>query len=1214
MTKVGTMAIEDGRGRIAAIALACLVVLSGAMAFMALAPDAAQAKNETNKSGTMILDFGDIGRTTITARWSATEKADARKAQTVRLASSNSSFQLANTSVSTSNKRDGGDGNKSSDGVAGNTTTYYRYMTFQVRVTVPAHRYIDMNGLRGDHSTFNPEMAASHTHAIVPSSAQTPSSSSHAETITMCMNISSVNLLENNGAGVFNGKTFHLYTGYQHFVKFDGNGAKGGSMPNQAFRTRPGRFATGTQALSANSYSRYGYIFAGWNANADGTGTSYSDGQSVKGLATTPGGVATLYAQWTPRVTADGSASFENSGHPLGGLSVKKTDTSGNALAGAVFRVTPADAAGAIYDGSGAQVDHLDITTESGGSAKTRPDALAIGASYQVVEIEAPEGYEVDGSVRTVELDASEPDGAVVEAGTWMDEPKSVAVTLSAGKSFSMPTGSASTAALEIGEGQFSFELLEGAELDSARVIETAAAPASSGGAATASFDPISYTYPDCEAGTEHVYWIREKAGTDAAVSYDSAVIKAVVVADLDASGDLAATVRYYADDGSGAFAEEVEAPVFANVRKAAFGLAVSKEDDAGAPLAGATFTAFEISGMGDALPAALGTRTGFESLFPISADKHSQVLSWDAAALEAAGLAEGPSQVTGADGRAAFEGLEAGRGYLVVETASPPGYTLADRRNGADGAHAVVYFVKGTEDGSTFAHVCYPDAAADKALAGRLVNLSPGDETRDGRLATGYRVDYVGEDAAATTVTEPMVLANEPNVEKLGGLSVRKLSTSGEPLEGAVFEVYKESDYQAALAAYRAWAGDGADDARFVGGLFDEDPPFELEPAATVESGGDGVAATGARELEPGSYRVVEVTPPVGYAAPDYGLDDPSGGRTGSVVATVVEDAVTAAGCAFVDPELPPDEEPLTARKQLSGGYAPLEGEFTFGVYAADDADLDAPLLLATNAADGAVDFGSVRWQASRNELGLYSAEGALVHAFGGYDGSEVELVMRELVPGGATCGALPGETYAQHAAENGYEEAAGYEWALGGIVYDAQPVRLVISTEDAEVSVAADAGAGPVFTNVADDDGTGEVRVMKVSAETGEPLAGATFTAEATIGTRLYRASATTDGSGEAVIAGLPIGAYTVTETGAPEGYAINGDWSRTAEVASAGDVVDLTLEQGDWCVDGPAPVPLPITGGPGNAAIYLAAALAGLTALASAWHAARKEEAAA
>ena len=75
-------------------------------------------------------------------------------------------------------------------------------------------------------------------------------------------------------------------------VKFYANGGSG-SMSNQVFT-----YGT-AQNLTANAFTRTGYTFAGWNTQADGNGTSYSDKESVKNLTTTNGGTVNLYAKWT---------------------------------------------------------------------------------------------------------------------------------------------------------------------------------------------------------------------------------------------------------------------------------------------------------------------------------------------------------------------------------------------------------------------------------------------------------------------------------------------------------------------------------------------------------------------------------------------------------------------------------------------------------------------------------------------------------------------------------------------------------------------------------------------------------------------------------------------------------------------------------------------------------------------------------------------------
>ena len=80
----------------------------------------------------------------------------------------------------------------------------------------------------------------------------------------------------------------------KYSVKFDANDGEG-EMANQDFT-----YDAAAQALTANTFTRTGYTFAGWNTQADGKGTSYTDKQSVLNLTTENNGVVTLYAQWTP--------------------------------------------------------------------------------------------------------------------------------------------------------------------------------------------------------------------------------------------------------------------------------------------------------------------------------------------------------------------------------------------------------------------------------------------------------------------------------------------------------------------------------------------------------------------------------------------------------------------------------------------------------------------------------------------------------------------------------------------------------------------------------------------------------------------------------------------------------------------------------------------------------------------------------------------------
>ena len=75
-------------------------------------------------------------------------------------------------------------------------------------------------------------------------------------------------------------------------VIFNANGGTG-TMEKQPFTYDV------EQALSANQFTRVGYTFAGWNDNASGNSTSYTDQQVVKNLSSAKNGQRTLYAQWT---------------------------------------------------------------------------------------------------------------------------------------------------------------------------------------------------------------------------------------------------------------------------------------------------------------------------------------------------------------------------------------------------------------------------------------------------------------------------------------------------------------------------------------------------------------------------------------------------------------------------------------------------------------------------------------------------------------------------------------------------------------------------------------------------------------------------------------------------------------------------------------------------------------------------------------------------
>lgn len=83
--------------------------------------------------------------------------------------------------------------------------------------------------------------------------------------------------------------------------------ANGGTGEMAALMANPGY----DKQLSSNTFTREGYTFTGWNTKADGKGTGYADGETVKFDVDT-----TLYAQWTqkPVITFDANGGEGNMG------------------------------------------------------------------------------------------------------------------------------------------------------------------------------------------------------------------------------------------------------------------------------------------------------------------------------------------------------------------------------------------------------------------------------------------------------------------------------------------------------------------------------------------------------------------------------------------------------------------------------------------------------------------------------------------------------------------------------------------------------------------------------------------------------------------------------------------------------------------------------------------------------------------------------------
>ena len=83
---------------------------------------------------------------------------------------------------------------------------------------------------------------------------------------------------------------FAKWEANKYFVRFNANGGYGDEMSLQTFTYDV------QQALTANSYTRSGYVFAGWATSADGEKV-YDDEQLMFNLTTE--GIVDLYAVWT---------------------------------------------------------------------------------------------------------------------------------------------------------------------------------------------------------------------------------------------------------------------------------------------------------------------------------------------------------------------------------------------------------------------------------------------------------------------------------------------------------------------------------------------------------------------------------------------------------------------------------------------------------------------------------------------------------------------------------------------------------------------------------------------------------------------------------------------------------------------------------------------------------------------------------------------------
>ena len=101
--------------------------------------------------------------------------------------------------------------------------------------------------------------------------------------------------------GLLPGQTLELYAIWDdiYYISFNANESSVGETSGSATGTMANQtVVTGNAtAIKTSTFALSGYLFYGWNTQADGNGTLYSDGQKVTNL-TSAGNTVTLYAIW----------------------------------------------------------------------------------------------------------------------------------------------------------------------------------------------------------------------------------------------------------------------------------------------------------------------------------------------------------------------------------------------------------------------------------------------------------------------------------------------------------------------------------------------------------------------------------------------------------------------------------------------------------------------------------------------------------------------------------------------------------------------------------------------------------------------------------------------------------------------------------------------------------------------------------------------------
>jgi uncharacterized repeat protein (TIGR02543 family) len=119
------------------------------------------------------------------------------------------------------------------------------------------------------------------------------------------------------GSGTSSGGTNPTPTAV-YTVTYDGNGSTGGSVPIDTTNYEQGQ--TVTVLSNTGNLVETNYTFAGWNTMADGSGTTYTQGQTFTMGASN----VTLYCKWTENPTY--TVTYNGSGNTGGSVPIDSTN------------------------------------------------------------------------------------------------------------------------------------------------------------------------------------------------------------------------------------------------------------------------------------------------------------------------------------------------------------------------------------------------------------------------------------------------------------------------------------------------------------------------------------------------------------------------------------------------------------------------------------------------------------------------------------------------------------------------------------------------------------------------------------------------------------------------------------------------------------------------------------------------------------------------